>query len=69
MQTQVRYYDGISNVAHDAILSYHDEQHVKIIYQQQTKIYPIKSFEYIASVGNILPCIDLPNDALSLIHI
>lgn len=63
MQTQVRYYDGISNVAHDAILSYHDEQHVKIIYQHQSKIYPIKSFEYIASVGNILPCIDLPNDA------
>lgn len=63
MQTQVRYYDGISNLAHDAILSYHDEQHVKITYQQQTKIYSIKSFEYIASVGDILPCIDLPNDA------
>lgn len=63
MQVKILYYDGISNKAHDAILMYHDTEHIKVNYHQQSKIYALKSCEYIASVGDILPCIDLPNDA------
>lgn len=63
MQIRVRYYDGIHNIAHDALLLYHDEQHIQVMYQQQKKIYALNECDYIASVGDILPCLDLPHDA------
>lgn len=63
MKINVRYYDGINNQAYDAQLMYHDEQHFVVYYQNQRQMYALKDVEYIASVGNILPCLDLPNDA------
>lgn len=63
MKINVRYYDGITNQAHDAQLVYHDDQHLSVYYQNQRQLYALKDVEYIASVGHILPCLDLPHDA------
>lgn len=58
----VRYYDGIRNRAHDAFLSVADD-HLCIHYGTQTDFFPLKQVAYIASVGTILPALELPNDA------
>lgn len=58
----ILYYDGQYNIAYPAQLYPHPDG-VLVHYQQQKRLYLFKDMEYLAGIGDILPAIDLPNDA------
>lgn len=61
-KVKVRYYDGVQNIAHDATISL-AEKGIYLDYQRTRKFYAKKDLFFIGRVGNILPAIELPDDA------
>lgn len=59
----VRYFDGKINRAHQAELSPDDEGGVCLTFGEQTLYFDTDELAYLASVGGVLPAIELPNDA------
>ena len=58
----VRYYDGQTNKPHHATLSNYQDG-IIVTYEDQRKLYASHELTYIGPIGDVLPAIELPNDA------
>lgn len=58
----IKYYDGLNYQPFTATLSV-SHNGIIVRYQQQKKFYDFKEIEYIPGVGEVLPAIELPDEA------
>ncbi|QEY23137.1 M48 family metallopeptidase [Neisseria animalis] len=59
---EVRYYDGRQNIPHRAVL-HRNGGMLEVRYEGGTRCYRWEEADYVAAVGNVLPALELPDEA------